>query len=113
MPAALTHERLSTRHRLDGTLIMKTGLHVGSGHGSELTDALVIRSARGAPYIPGSSFKGALRSAVERIAPNLGHLTPPVRSCQLVEDGDEECLTVTRGLKESLQQIREDCETAR
>jgi len=113
MPPALTHERLSARYRFDGTLIMKTGLHIGSGRASLLTDALVIRSARGAPYIPGSSFKGALRSAVERIAPNLGHLNPPVKSCQLIEDADDECLTVTRKLKEWFQQIRELCDSAR
>ena len=109
MSTLLTHERLSKRYRFTGTLALETGLHIGSGRGSTLTDALVMRTADGEPYIPGSSFKGALRSAVERIAPNI----PGIRSCQLIENGDTECLTVTRALQVWLQEeIRENCETA-
>jgi len=104
-----THEHLTTRYRFTGTVILETGLHVGSGRGSTMTDALVIRTADGEPYIPGSSFKGALRSAVERIAPNI----PPIRSCRLIENGDTECLTISRALQVWLQEeIRENCETA-
>jgi CRISPR-associated protein Csm3 len=108
----LTHENLTTRYRFIGTLVLETGLHIGSGRGSTLTDALVIRTAKGEPYIPGSSFKGALRSSVERIAPNLSNLTPPVTTCQLIENGATECLSVTRSLQEQLRQIQDDCETA-
>jgi CRISPR-associated protein Csm3 len=104
----LTHERLSMRYRFTGTLALETGLHIGSGIGSTRTDALVMRTADGEPYIPGSSFKGALRSAVERIAPNI----PGIGSCQLIENGETECLTITRNLQTWLQEIREHCDTA-
>jgi CRISPR/Cas system CSM-associated protein Csm3 (group 7 of RAMP superfamily) len=70
----------------------------------------VIRTADGEPYIPGSSFKGALRSTVERIASNI----PGIQSCRLIENGSTECLTVTRALQVWFQEeIRENCETAR
>lgn len=107
-----TQLRELPKNQFVGTVVLETGLHIGSGRSSTRTDALVIRTAKGVPYVPGSSFKGALRSAVERIAPNLQHLTPPVTSCQLIENGDAECLTVTTALRERLQQIQESCETA-
>lgn len=107
---ALTHKHLGSRHRFVGTLVSETGMHIGSGRGSTLTDALVIRTASGEPYVPGSSFKGALRSAVERIAPNLSTLNPPVRSCQLIEGA--ECLTTSSSLRDRLQEIQEACERA-
>ena len=112
MPAPLTHEYLIGRYQFIGTVVLETGLHIGSGRSSTLTDAPVMRTAQNVPYIPGSSFKGALRSAVERLAPNLHHLQPPVTSCQLIERGDMACLTITPELRERLQQLQEDCETA-
>jgi CRISPR-associated RAMP protein (TIGR02581 family) len=112
MPAPLTHEYLSGRYQFIGTVVLETGLHIGGGRSATLTDAPVMRTAQNVPYIPGSSFKGALRSAVERLAPNLHHLHPPVTSCQLIERGDAACLTITPELRERLQQLQEDCETA-
>ena len=113
MSAALTHEHLGVRHRFVGTLVMETGLHIGSGRGSTLTDALVVRTGNGVPYIPGSSFKGALRSSVERIAPNLGILHPPVTTCQLNEASDVECLTAKQPLRDSLKRMQELCDVAK
>jgi CRISPR-associated RAMP protein (TIGR02581 family) len=61
---------------------MDTALHVGSGHVSTTTDAGVVRDFYERPFIPGSSLKGVLRSAVERRAEWLG-----LRSCFLEEGG--------------------------
>ncbi len=56
-----------------GTIICKTGLHIG-GSSDTLEiggiDSFVIRNPLShTPYIPGSSLKGKLRSIVEKIAP--------------------------------------------
>lgn len=69
---------------------METALHVGTGQTSATTDAGVLRDFHGRPLIPGSSLKGALRSAVERRANWLG-----LQSCGL-EKGYSGCLTTNR-----------------
>lgn len=51
-----------------GRLTLTGALHIGSGDGDDRTDATVVRDARGIPYIPGSSLRGALRAAVLRHA---------------------------------------------
>lgn len=69
------------RYILQGRLELKTGLHIGGG--DELLSASqspVLRAADGRPYIPGSSFKGALRSTVEKLVPAIGN---GLRSCAL------------------------------
>jgi CRISPR-associated RAMP protein (TIGR02581 family) len=68
------------RYVFTGTLVLKTGLHVGSGWtvGSPSDDP-VIRTPDGRPFIPGSSFKGAFRSTVEKLAPAVG-----LESCGLM-----------------------------
>ena len=52
---------------LRGTMMARTGLRVGADRliDDAASDLPVMRDARGLPYIPGSSFKGSLRSAVE------------------------------------------------
>ncbi len=52
---------------LRGELIARTGLRVGADRAVDTaaSDLPVMRDGRGLPYLPGSSFKGALRSAVE------------------------------------------------
>ena len=81
-------EKLKNRYIIKGKVVMDTGLHIGSGEDSFETDALVIKDAYGKPYIPGSSFKGILRSTVERIVPNLDGF----RTCALIKDVN--CATV-------------------
>ncbi len=67
-----------TRYTITGTLKLKGALHIGSGGGGiagdsdSLTDASVIRDSSGQPYIPGSSLRGVLRTAVSQYAPVLG-----------------------------------------
>jgi CRISPR-associated RAMP protein (TIGR02581 family) len=66
------------RYTIDGTLKLDGALHIGSGSsgttdaGDSLTDASVVRDSSGRPYIPGSSLRGILRTAVSQYAPVLG-----------------------------------------
>ena len=68
------------RYLFTGTLALKTGLHIGSGWvvGTP-SDSPIVRTPDGKPFIPGSSFKGAFRSAVERLTPATG-----LESCRLM-----------------------------
>lgn len=63
---ATFHNRLTLR----ATMTLKTGLRVASGAGDSVVgaDIPIVRDALGRPFIPGSSFKGALRATVERLA---------------------------------------------
>lgn len=63
-----------TRYTFTGTLELHGALHIGSGGGGRIaageqaTDATIVRDSRGRPYIPGSSLRGALRSAICQLA---------------------------------------------
>jgi CRISPR/Cas system CSM-associated protein Csm3 (group 7 of RAMP superfamily) len=73
------------RYLFTGQLVLKTGLHIGGGEADlSISDSPVVRTADGRPYIPGSSFKGAFRSTVEKLATTLG-----VSSCGLM--GSQGC----------------------
>ncbi len=61
--------QLTQIKQLTGTLILKTGLHIGAGD-TEMriggTDNPVVKNPLdGQPYIPGSSLKGKIRSLLE------------------------------------------------
>lgn len=61
--------QLTQIKQLTGTLILKTGLHIGAGD-TEMriggTDNPVVKNPLdGQPYIPGSSIKGKIRSLLE------------------------------------------------
>jgi len=62
-------ERFDSRYDLRGRLITKTALHIGAGGSLAVvgSDNPVVRDVNGLPYIPGSSFKGSLRSLTEAI----------------------------------------------
>lgn len=79
----LTFETLANRYHLTGTVKLLKAVHVGSGKSDEFTDSLFVKSAHDRVFIPGSSFRGALRSATERL---LAALDPKV-SC-LLEKGN-------------------------
>lgn len=53
--------------KLTGQLQLVTPLRIGAGHGDDfgLADIAVVKNRQGEPYIPGSSFKGVLRSSIE------------------------------------------------
>ncbi|PSF37385.1 CRISPR-associated RAMP protein [Aphanothece hegewaldii CCALA 016] len=60
-------DTFKNRLEITGTLITVTALRISAGRSSEPigTDLPVIKDALGRPLIPGSSFKGALRSRLE------------------------------------------------
>ena len=108
MNQTFEHNLLVNRYRFVGSLVLETALHIGSGQASSLTEAAVVRDASGKPIIPGSSLKGALRSAVERITPILP--IDGITSCQLIQDGETACLTTSKTLVEEYGKLQEDCE---
>lgn len=72
-------DTFKNRLELTGTLTTITALKIGAGRSIEVTDpdVPVIKDANGYPLIPGSSFKGALRSRLESflrgINPEFAH----------------------------------------
>lgn len=86
---------LRNRYVFEGKLEMKTGLHIGGGKATlSYTDSPVVLTPEELPYIPGSSFKGALRSTIEKLVASL----PPslgLHACGLpTEDvASERCST--------------------
>lgn len=95
------------RYIFTGTLICKAGLHVGSGKGAAYTDATVMTDSDGNPFIPGSSLKGAMRSAVERIGQVLNH-TGKFTSCLLFEENNHvQCVTSNESLRQQYERMRE------
>ncbi|MCU0527834.1 MAG: CRISPR-associated RAMP protein Csx7 [Elainella sp. Prado103] len=72
-------DTFKNRLELTGTLTTITALKIGAGRSIEVTDpdVPVVKDANGHPLIPGSSFKGALRSRLESflrgIDPEFAH----------------------------------------
>jgi CRISPR-associated RAMP protein (TIGR02581 family) len=63
---------IRNRYVFEGKLEMKTGLHIGGGKATlSYTDSPVVMTPDELPYIPGSSFKGVLRSTVEKFVASL------------------------------------------
>src|SRR5947209_6259584 len=65
---------LRNRYLFEGRLVMQTAFHIGAGSGKATlshSDSPVVLTPEGKPFVPGSSFKGALRSTVEKLVPNL------------------------------------------
>ncbi len=63
---------LRNRYVFAGELEMKTGLHIGGGKVTlSYTDSPVVLTPEGLPFIPGSSFKGTLRSTIEKMVASL------------------------------------------
>ena len=102
---AQSHPRYELRNRFvfTGMLVMETALHIGSGKATlSSSDSPVVLTPDQQPYIPGSSFKGALRSTVEKLAAAL----PGFSTCALVEISEAE-------FKKSGKQVKDFCSTAR
>lgn len=102
---------LRNRYVFEGKLEMLTALHIGGGKATlSHTDSPVVLTPDGLPFIPGSSFKGTLRSTIEKLVSslpsNLG-----LRSCGLPteENTNEPCPTAHQ--KELIEQRRKARET--
>src|SRR5260370_31944598 len=83
---------LRNRYLFTGRLEMQTALHIGGGRITlSSSDSPVVLTPDEKPFIPGSSFKGALRSTIEKLLPTL----PSLRTCGFPtkEDKDERCPT--------------------
>ena len=65
--SVLGFDNFSNRIRLTGSLRLASGLHIGTGRdlGIATSDMPVLKDIRQRPFIPGSSFKGVLRSNLE------------------------------------------------
>ncbi|MBX5459024.1 MAG: CRISPR-associated RAMP protein [Thermogemmatispora sp.] len=79
--------RLCNRYLFTGRLVMETALHIGGGKltlsGSRNP---IVLTPENIPFIPGSSFKGALRSTVEKLVATLAELPQPrLSTCGLIE----------------------------
>jgi CRISPR-associated RAMP protein (TIGR02581 family) len=87
---------------LHGTLTTNTALRVGAGRNTNATetDLPVIKDAVGNPFIPGSSFKGVLRSRVESLlravitTPGRCNPRTTVGACNPIRD-EERCIPPT------------------
>jgi CRISPR-associated RAMP protein (TIGR02581 family) len=76
---------LRNRYVLTGKLVMQTAFHIGGGRGTlSNSDSPVVLTPEGLPFIPGSSFKGSLRSTIEKLVPNLPE-TAGLRTCGLLD----------------------------
>ncbi len=85
------HGRLTIR----GELELHTPLRIGGGGGGDmgLADIAVVKDTLGRPYIPGSSFKGVLRSQVETL---LRTIDPALACLCVTNQDDHTCPTVLR-----------------
>lgn len=104
MAESIHRYELRNRYVFTGKLVMLTAFHIGGGRiTSSSSDSPVVLTPEQIPFIPGSSFKGALRSTVEKLVPGL----PPeakLSSCGLIEqqEGNTQqtgtiCPTVRQG----------------
>ncbi|MFY9554676.1 MAG: CRISPR-associated RAMP protein Csx7 [Blastocatellia bacterium] len=92
--------KLRERYLITGRLVTQTGLHIGGGRDTlTTTDSAVMKYIDDRPFIPGSSMKGAFRSAVERVVLSL----PGLRSCQLSKGIDPDCPTMNPPDDEELE----------
>jgi CRISPR-associated RAMP protein (TIGR02581 family) len=64
------YDTFQSRLTVEGYLVAESALRVGTGRAAELagTELPVIRDNHDRPFIPGSSFKGALRGYLEAVA---------------------------------------------
>ncbi|MCZ6678315.1 MAG: CRISPR-associated RAMP protein Csx7 [Candidatus Poribacteria bacterium] len=93
--------KFTSRLDITGTLETMTALHVGAGRATSpvSSDLPVVRDAVGQPYIPGSSFKGVLRSYIESV---LRGFTSDKHIVCNPTDEDEQCFT-----RDDMRELRE------
>ena len=80
---------LRNRYKFTGRLVMQTALHIGGGKVTlSHSDSPIVLTPANIPFIPGSSFKGALRSTIEKLVPSLPG-EAGLFSCALIELDEE------------------------
>lgn len=71
-------------------LTTRTALHIGAGSGNiEVVDLPVIKTAKGYPFIPGSSIKGVVRSTLESLLCGINKY--PLRACNPLANDQTVC----------------------
>ncbi len=89
MVEQMNRYELRNRYVFKGKLVMQTAFHIGGGKVTlSHSDSPVVLTPTEEPFIPGSSFKGALRSTVEKLVPGLP-AKKELSSCGLIELSDE------------------------
>lgn len=85
-------------------------VHIGSGIADALSDSPFIRQGDIA-FIPGSTLRGVLRSAVERIARSLGP-NAASRFCTLFEENQNSCQAGAEERRKAFEKLTADQQTA-
>ncbi len=76
---------IANRYLFKGHLEMQTALHIGGGKFTlSHSNSPIVLTSDQEPFIPGSSFKGALRSSIEKLIPSL-RVDSRLRSCGLMK----------------------------
>lgn len=86
MSEPIGHHKLIARYSLAAGVVCETALHVGTsttGDPFGASDLPVARDGQNRPFIPGSSFRGVLRSGLESLLRGLE--APDVRVCDPFE----------------------------
>src|SRR5262245_33061910 len=104
--------RFHSRLRLLATLRLNTSFRIGAGRGLDFatgTDLSVVKDATGAPYIPGSSFKGVLRSHAEALLRTINEAYACL--CVTEREGENSGCPTTRDsklLREAIEGLQEE-----
>lgn len=97
---------LLNRYVFTGRLEMQTALHIGGGRYTlSHSDSPIVLTPDQKPFIPGSSFKGALRSTIEKLVPALPE-GAQLTSCGLPSKDDPANPCPTARQSFIVQQIR-------
>jgi len=105
--------KLTEIKRLEGTITLKSGLHIGSGN-MEMhiggTDSPVIKHPHTTePYIPGSSLKGKVRSLLEMESGLMiyteGNVVSPKTTLEELIDGSTKKVNDDEALRQKCENI--------
>lgn len=94
--------------KVEGELITRTAIHIGSQKGLDPMEAdnPVIKDLWGRPFIPGSSFKGVIRSAMESLLEGIKSGGVNIKVCHPTED--KYCIEDKEKWKEIYEVLKED-----
>nr|MBC8234825.1 CRISPR-associated RAMP protein [bacterium] len=86
---------------IEGKVKLLTALHIGRGQSLEPvgTDNPVVKDLVGKPFIPGSSFKGILRSTAERLAATLYRGASNIIEPCFITDENGKCISCEEEFK--------------
>ena len=98
------HHKLHNRYCFKGVLHLVSPLRISSGLASHETDAPLMQTIDGVPYIPGSSMRGAIRSEIERILAAVDSTVTGLTSCTLFtkDDSESACISSSKQKQEAL-----------